>query len=299
MISINPKKILIPTDFSEISLRAIKHGVAIAKLFKGEIILLHVQKKADLIDIILPALRVADTHAITNFVKHKLEGLAFKLREEHDVKITAVVKFGNIPSQIYKFAEENGVNLIVMGTHGSDSTGDFLLGTNSYRVLNRSGIPVITVREDIGHGGFSNILIPIDSSEHSRQKVNSAIKIAEKFGARLHVLGLLGKHEDEYEYKLNVILPQIKKLAGKKHVLCSAEIDRASNLTEKTLEYAEKVNADLIIIMSDENEGVSGFMFGNYTYQLINQSRIPVLSIQPEEHPENSEQAVIGGMWQK
>jgi nucleotide-binding universal stress UspA family protein len=299
MISINPNKILIPIDFSEISLRAIKHGVAIAKLFKGEIILLHIQKKADLIDVLLPALKVADPQSITNFIKHKLENLAFKLKEEHNLKITTAVKLGNIPSRIYEFAEENDVGLIVMGTHGSDSTGDFLLGTNSYRVLNSSYIPVITVREEMPNSGFSNILIPIDSSEHSRQKVNSAIKIAEKFGARLHVLGLLGKHEDNYEYKLNVILPQIKKLAGKKHVLCSAEIDRASNLTEKTLEYAEKVNADLIIIMSDENEGFADFMLGNYAYQLINQSRVPVLSIQPEVNPENMEEAVMGGLWQK
>lgn len=297
MITINANKILVPIDFSETSIRAIQHGVAIAKLFKGEIILLNVQKKADLLEIILPALKVADTETITSFVKHKLETLAERFRKSHEVKISTVVTLGSIPSKITEFALENDIGLIVMGTQGSDSTGDFLLGSNSYRVLNSSDIPVMTVREEVGKAGFSNILLPIDSSAHSRQKVNLAIRIAEKFGARLHVLGLLGKHEDDYEYKLNVILPQIKKLAGKKHVACSSEIGKASHHAEKAIEYAKKVNADLIITMSDENEGPSSFMLGTFANQLINNSPIPVLSVQPELHPENMEEAVIGGMW--
>lgn len=297
MITIDAKKILVPIDFSETSVMAIQHAAAIAKLFKGEIVLLNVQKKADLLEIILPALKVADTETIVSFVKHKLDALAEKFRRSNDVKIGTDVVLGSVPSKITDYALAHDIGLIVMGTHGSDSTGDFILGSNSYRVLNSSDIPVMTIREKVGKSGFSNILLPIDSSEHSRQKVNVAIKIAEKFGARLHVLGLLGKHEDDYEYKLNVILPQIKKFAGKQHVACTSEIGRATNRAEKAIEYAKEINADLIITMSDENEGPSSFMLGTFANQLINHSPIPVLSIQPEIHEENMEQAVIGGMW--
>ena len=297
MITLNINKILIPIDFSETSIRAIKHGAAIARSFNSEIILLNVQKKGDLMDVVMPALKVNDTRVILNFLEDKLEQLAKKAREEDKVNITTKVLLGSIPSEISNFAEECGAGLIIMGTHGSDSTNDFLLGSNSYRVLTNSEIPVMTVRTETGRSGYSNILLPIDSSEHSRQKVNSAIKIADKFGAKLHVLGILGKHEENYEYKLNVILPQIKKMASKKHILCTLEIDRASNRAEKTLEYAEKINADLIIIMSDEKSGLESLILGSYAHQLINHAKIPVLSIPPELHPENLEEPVIGGMW--
>ena len=43
----------------------------------------------------------------------------------------------------------------------------------------------------------------------------------------------------------------------------------------------------------------ASFILGNYAHQLINNSQIPVISIPPEVHPENLEEAVIGGMWQK
>ncbi len=144
-----------------------------------------------------------------------------------------------------------------------------------------------------------NILLPIDSSEHSRQKVNSAIKIANAFGAKLNVLGLLGKYEDNYEYKLKVILPQIKKLASKEHVMCASEIDRAVNRAQKTLEYADKMKADLIIIISDQKEGLSSLILGSYAHQLINNSQVPVLSIPPQALSENVEEAVMGGLWSR
>ena len=125
MITINANKILVPIDFSETSVMAIQHAVTVAKLFKGEIVLLNVQKKADLLEIILPALKVADTGTIVSFVKHKLEALAEKFRRSGD-KISTDVVLGHIPSKITDYALENDIGLIVMGTHGSDSTGDFL-----------------------------------------------------------------------------------------------------------------------------------------------------------------------------
>lgn len=299
MISLNANKILVPIDFSEISIRAIKHAAALAKTFNGEIILLYVQKKIELLDMILPALNMKDPWVVMAFLENKLEKQAQKIRDEYGLKITTIVSFGNITSEISNVAEEQGAGLIIMGTHGSDFTTDLFIGSNSYRILTKSDIPVMTVRNRSEREGYTNILLPIDSSEHSRQKVTSAIKIAESFGACLHVLGLLGKFEDNYEYKLNVILPQIQKMASKKHILCTTEIDRASNRAEKTIEYAEKVKADLIIIMRDEKEGLSSLMLGTYAHQLINNSPVPVLSFSPEEHPENLEEPVLGGMWQK
>jgi nucleotide-binding universal stress UspA family protein len=298
MITFSAHKILIPIDFSETAKRAIKHGVAIAKLFDSEIILLHVQKKTDLVEVVFPAMKIEGSLMIQDFLETKIEKIAEKIRKENNLTVVSKVVLGNIVSEISEMADETEVGLIIMGTHGSDSTGDFLLGSNSYRVLNNSRIPVMTVRHEISDLKYKNILLPIDSSDHSRQKVNSAIKIAEKLGARLHILGLLGEYEDNYEYKLKVILPQIEKLASKEHVLCTTHIDRDSNLVDKTLEYADKVNADLIVIMSDQRAGIARIL-GTYAHQLINNARVPILSFPPEVHPELMEEPVMGGLWSR
>ncbi len=299
MITFNANKILIPIDFSETAKRAIKHGISIAKLFNSEIILLHVQKKTDLVEVVFPAMKIEGTLMIQDFLEGKMEKIAKEISDEHGVKVTPKVVIGNITSTISEMAEENDAGLIIMGTHGSDSTSDFFLGSNSYRVLTNSAIPVMTVRHEVPDLQYKNILLPIDSSDHSRQKVNSAIKIAEKLGAKLHILGLLGRSEENYEYKMKVIIPQIEKLASKNHVMCTSEIGKDSNRVETTLEYADKVNADLIIIMSDQKAGISELILGTYAHQLINRSGVPVLSFPPEVHPELMEEPVMGGLWSK
>jgi nucleotide-binding universal stress UspA family protein len=297
MINIQTNKILIPTDFSDTSLRAVKHGALLARKSKGEVILLHVQKKRDLVELILPAFNESSTDKVRAYLETRLRELARQISASYAIQVTPVLSFGNITSGIAEAAEQHGAGLIVMGTQGGDSHNDLFLGSNSYRVLTKSVVPVMTVRSDTGRAGFSDILLPIDSSEHSRQKVHSAVRLAEQFGATLHVLGLLGTDEKDYEYKMHVILPQIQKIARVHKLPATAHIEEAKNRADKTLEYAAQVGADLIIIMSDERSGLSGLILGSYAHQLINKSMIPVLTIPPEVHPEMIGSDTIGGMW--
>jgi len=297
MININTHRILVPVDFSVTALRAIKHGAFIAKAGGGELVLLHVQKKRDLVEIILPAFNTRDDSKVKEFLMGKLEKLAENIRKEYVIKVTPIISIGNITSGIANTAEEQKAGLIIMGTQGGDSTNDLFLGSNSYRLLTKSSVPVMTVRSDTTNPGYSNILLPIDSSIHSRQKVNSALQVADQFGSTLHILGLLGTHEENYGYKLNVILPQIQKMARVHKLACTAKIEQAVNRAQKTLTYAKKIKADLIIIMTDQRAEFSSLVLGTYAHQLINNSRIPVLCIPPEVHPENMELDSIGGMW--
>jgi nucleotide-binding universal stress UspA family protein len=297
MITLNTSRILVPIDFSETSKRAIKHAASVAGVSKGELILLHVQKKRDLVDILMPAFKMKDLSQIELFLTDKLEKLAEQVRSEFGLPVKTILSLGGVASEIVQIAEDKKAGLIVMGTQGSDSTNDVFLGSNAYRVLTKSTIPVMTVRSAAPKAGYANILLPIDSSNHSRQKVNFAVQIADKFKARLFAVGLLGTHERNYEYKLKVILPQIRKMAQEKKLECSTEIEQTVNRADKTILYAKKIKADLIIIMTDQRAEFSSLILGTYAHQLINNSKIPILSIPPEIHPENMEQDSIGGMW--
>jgi nucleotide-binding universal stress UspA family protein len=297
MINLNTNKILIPVDFSPVGIRAISHGAFLAKLTKGELILLHVQKKAELLDIIIPALKLKDASVITDYIEDKLSDMAKGISKEYDITVKPITAIGNITSEIVKTADKLKAGMIVMGTQGGDSGNDLFLGSNSYRLLTKSSIPVMTVRTISPKVGYKNIVLPIDLSEHSRQKVNIAIQLAAKFGAHLHLLGLLSKNDTEHKFKLEVILPQIEKVAKAKKIICTADIKATPNKAKTTMAYAKNKKADLIITMSDQNAEFSHFILGSYAHQLINDSLIPVLSIPPEIHNENLSADSIGGLW--
>lgn len=298
MNKIKTSKILIPVDFSKTSLNAVKYAAFMAQFTKGELVLVHVQNKSDLLDVIMPAVKLKDISVITDFLAEKLEKIAADIKKRYGIKVTTYVSTGNTTSEIVSMAEETKSTLIVMGTHGKDSENGFFLGSNAYRVLTKSDIPVMTVQTAAEKLGFQNILVPLDSSHHSRQKVDSAIFMADKFGAHLHVLGILhegNKGEENYKYKMDTIMSQIKKLADKKNVKCTTDIQFTDNRSKKTLAYAKKIKADLIIAMTDQEAEFSSVVLGNYIHQLTNHSKIPVLCVPPEVNPQLISDA-IGGL---
>ena len=297
MIKLDTHKILIPIDFSATSTRAINHGAFLAKLTKGELIFLHVQKKKELLDVILPALKLKDASAITKFLEEKLNTLAKDVSKEYGIVVTPIITIGNITGEIVKVSKKHKVGMVIMGTQGGDSSNDLFLGSNSYRLLTKSSVPVMTIRTVSPRLGYKNILLPVDLSEHSRQKVHMALQLAAKYGAHLHVLGLLAKNDDEHKFKLEVILPQIQKLAEAKKLSCETEIKKTPNKASTTLTYAKNKKIDLIITMSDQSAELSRFILGSYAHQLINDSLIPVLSIPPEIHNENVHVGGFGGLW--
>jgi nucleotide-binding universal stress UspA family protein len=298
MNKIKTDKILIPVDFSKTSLNAVKYAAFMAKFSNGEIVLVHVQNKSDLLEVIMPAVNLKDISVITNFLAEKLENVAIDIRKRYEIKVTTFISTGHITSEIVAMAEETKSTLIVMGTHGKDSENGFFLGSNAYRVLTKSGIPVMTVQTAADNLGFQNILLPLDSSHHSRQKVDSAIFLAEKFSATLHVIGILhtgDQGEENYKFKMETIMGQIKKMADEKNVSCTTDIEFADNRAKKTIAYAEKVKADLIVSMTDQDAEFSSIVLGNYIHQLTNESKVPVLCIPPEVNPQLVSDA-IGGL---
>lgn len=297
MIKLDTKKILIPLDFSKTSLRAVKQGAFTAQLTGGEVVLLHVHKRPDALRLLLPGISIKDMVAANKLLVRKIRAVAKDIKLQYGIKVTTVLAKGSVPSSIADYAEKIGAGIIVMGTMGSDSNSDLFLGSNAYRVLMKSGVPVMTIRKDTSRKGFSKILLPVNTDVHSRQKFNMALQFAAKFGASVHVLGMLGKGEKDQEYKLKVIQKQVKEMADKLGLHSTFEIAATDNRALKVMKSAKKINADLIICMRDETTGFPGRILGTFAHQLLNESGIPVISIPPEEHPENMEQDSIGGMW--
>jgi len=134
------------------------------------------------------------------------------------------------------------------------------------------------------HNGYKKILIPIDTSGNSRQKVNYTLELAKKFGSSVHAIALLTHSEESEKPAMELILHQIKKLAKEKGVEYDSEVIMdVKNRATATVAEVEKSKADLVIIMTDQDAELSGFFLGPYSQQVIHLSKIPVVAIKPED----------------
>ena len=297
MIHLNTNKIIITTDFSETSLLAIKHGAFLAQYTKGEIYLVHIiTKHWEKFNVFTPSITIDNIEKASDTVQKKLEELASDIKKEYGVNVTTVVNSGNPTTEIVKFAKEISAGLVVMGTHGYSSWEDLTIGSNALKVLTKSPCPVLTMSEHADKFGYKKIILPIDTSEHSRHKVVLTLELAKQFTAHVCAVGLLADDEASKKPAMEVMLHQVEVAAKDKGVTCSTElVDNVKNRAVATVNYCEKNGGDLIVIMTDQDAELSGFFLGPYSLQVIHHSKVPVLSIKPEEHPENVSWDILAG----
>ncbi|MES2566428.1 MAG: universal stress protein [Bacteroidota bacterium] len=291
MIHLNTNKIIITTDFSDTSMLAIRHGAFMAKYTKGEIFLVHIiTKHWEKFNVFNPSITVENIEKASIAVQAKLEQLADDIKQEYNVNVTTVVNSGNPTAEIVRFAKEINAGLIVMGTHGYSAWEDLTIGSNALKVLTKSPCPVLTMSEYATSFGYKKIVLPIDTSEHSRQKVVATLELAKQFSSHVYAVGILADDEENKKHAMQVMLRQVDTAAKDKGVGCTTElVENVKNRAVATVNFCEKVGGDLISIMTDQDAELSGFFLGPYALQVIHHSKVPVLSIKAEESEDGAD----------
>ena len=255
------KHILIPFDGSEQSIVALHSAVFFTKKFDAQLTVVYIQEKSS-------------ENEIKLLLDKNAEGVSFQF----------IHKKGKAFKGIIDAAKETDSDLIIMGTHGvSSGFEEFWMGNTSYKVVNLSKCPVLTMREKANFNNFKSIVLPIDTSFESRQKVPFAISLAKQFGATIHVLGLSVDNDKESEHQINGYTRQVKSSIEEEGVNYTFEKRLGGNITKTTIDYATSINADLIIIMTEQEAQIGSFFLGKFAQQMVNHSPIPVFSLSPRE----------------
>lgn len=284
MEKVHLRNILVPVDFSETADKALEHAGFLAKIAKAELYLMHVVPSTEMhYEIIGVAPDMHYQEKINTVVDERLNAMAENLRREAGIVVHVSRGNGNVAREISTAVKSNKIDLIVMGTHGSKGFEELLIGSNAHKVVTRVNCPVITVQEYATKLGFTSIVLPIDRSRHSREKVGLTLTLADFYAAHIHVLGVLEGIETNEREKLQITLDQVLGAIQKHNLVHDCKIVEGKNVAQETLRYAKEINADMIAIMTDHESEVTGGFMGTFSKQIVNHSRIPVLSVKPRE----------------
>jgi len=278
------RKILIPYDFSETAELALEHATFMAKLHKAEIYLLHVIESYSFTSAISNAFTKSQTEyesKIESSANQRLKEIGDKMHHDSGMKVAFDTEVGKIYKKIIHVAEEKNADIIVMGTHGVSGFQEYLMGSNSYRVVTGAPCPVITVQTHAKKIGFKDIVLPIDNSPVSRQKVNYAIEIAKHYNSVVHIAGIMTMSDVEMQRRFEVKVHQVKEFVEEFEVPYTVKMFKGDNIATITMDYATQINADLIVIMTEQES--SGLFMGSFAQQIVNHSKVPVMSIRPQE----------------
>jgi len=282
-------KILVPVDFETQSLIALEQSYNLARLLRAEIVLLYVYEPPAGIRSLFSS---SHDKEILEKLEESLAGLSTIVLAETGLQASTILETGRGYSKILETADKIQAQFIIMGTHSQPElpgSAAGVLGANSSRVLRSTKCPVITINARHHHDGCRNILLPLDLTTESRQKVTWAIKIAKIYGAGIKVVsGIWNKNDPAVQSRLKFLAGQVKHFIEKEGIRCTAEIiedlENEKALIPTVLNYAEKQgDIDLIMIMTQQESGVKEFFVGSSAQEFVRLSPIPVMSIVPKE----------------
>jgi len=139
------EKVLVPTDGSAASRRAIEQAVALAAEHGATIHAVYVVNTASYASLPTESSWDGVAEMLESEGESALDEVA-ELAAERDVSVERVFLDGSPSREIIRYAEEVGCDLVVMGTHGRGGIDRLLLGSVAERVVRSSNVPVLTVR---------------------------------------------------------------------------------------------------------------------------------------------------------
>jgi nucleotide-binding universal stress UspA family protein len=200
------KRILVPTDFSTASDRALEQASALARALKAEVHLLHKvvypppHPPTELLD------RLDDAAQFEYVLKEVIERPEREAQEELEARrsrlqglgltVTAhLEKSGDVYERIEHAIESLAPDLLVMGTHGRSGVRKWLLGSVAEKALRHTAVDVLTLHADSPvartQGGIGKILVATDFSDGSRRALASARRLAASLGGSIVLLHVL------------------------------------------------------------------------------------------------------------
>ena len=152
------QNILVPSDFSECSDRAVRYGLELARKFDSTLHLLHVVQDPMTQPWAAEGFAVPLLEVVEQWQKQAADRLAGTVPPADRARVRIASTVASPYAEILLYAGEHDIDLIVMGTHGRGGVSHLLLGSIAEKVVRRSPCPVLTVRHP--QHGFVDLPAP-------------------------------------------------------------------------------------------------------------------------------------------
>ncbi len=269
------ESILVPVDFSEQSMIALEQSYNIARLVDARIILLHVITG-----------KLTDQSESTGFsddldnITDKLNQLSRDVTEESGVECTFTIEKGRIVPSILDVALSSKAQFIFIGTR------KMTIGPITMRIIKEAPCPVVSVKGKYHRRGCKRIILPLDLSKNTTQKVDMTMNLAKYFNSQVNVVSATSPNKEFKLTKIRLLLEQVRDYFVNHDVACTTKLldmrNKLEDVANTLLDYADDVQGDLIVIMIQQENPLKEKIIGSLARKIIMGSNIPVLCIKPK-----------------
>jgi nucleotide-binding universal stress UspA family protein len=282
------KNILLATDFSPASDRALEYAAALARRFGSRIYLTHVIA-LDGFPMMAPEVAVRSSRELRTAAEKGMSEVLESGRLDA-VPNQVLIKEGNLWPVIEELVEEHEVDLLVIGTRGASGLQKALLGSGAEEIFRKAKVPVLIVgpsanTEPLYEMEFKNILFATDFGKSAQREAEFAFWLAQEHRSRLRFLhvfphpeaysgDVLVLEKERYKARLRELVPRAPELH------CKLDFDVAvGEPVQQILQVAQETNADLIAMGAKARGTLAGNLLHTKAYRVVCGAHCPVLTI--------------------
>lgn len=271
------KKILVPIDFSEVATNAFIYALELAKIVKGELILLHTFELPLADDVFYPInyKETFDTVELLKFEQFKdelpkLRAIAKERNLDH-ISMSHRLMEGFLIPNIQECVENEKINFVVMGTSGATGWKELFIGTNTSEVITIIDVPVLSVPVESKFEKIETIGFTTRFREKDKAALKQVIAIAKKTNAKVKCLYVKTKETDTTETAFDDWKNLFKNDPVRFYIIPSEDIK------ETILDFIISQEIDILTMITYKRNFFEAVFNSSFTKKMSYISNIPIL----------------------
>lgn len=283
------KKILVPTDFSDLAKAATDVAADLAQKMKAEVILLHVVEDSSVSSVQytgeLAMPQIEDRLYIYKLIE-KAKREFNSVREKFDgLKMTEEIRVGNPFYSVQDMVGEYDIDLIVMGTTGASGVKEIFVGSNAEKVVRHAKCPVLSIHNKIDKINAKKIAFATGLKDAQGDHINIVKRMEDFFEGTTHIVRVNTPNNFQTDLDSVRELNEYAEESGIKNYKVRVYNDVTEE--EGIIHFADEINADLIVMATHGRKGLAHLLAGSIAEEVVNHSQRPVLTFSMKEQINN------------
>jgi nucleotide-binding universal stress UspA family protein len=267
------KKILCPTDFSDIALNAVAYAAKFAQVTNAELVLFHVQSLFAL----SPVELIRGQSDSVELVRAQLEAQCKQISKAFKISCYGEVQVAGAPFASVVTANAADFDLIVMGSNGEDDFYQFFTGSNTYNVIEKAAVPVLLIPWDCEFREINTMVYAYDYLRDGKLPLNQIIGWAKDLNTELRVLEVLEESTSKViDKELKGLQAVIRNQVPDK-VNLTFDTLHASDVADTINEYVLKHDVDVLALCTHHYSFLQKLFHKSVIKALSTRARYPVL----------------------
>jgi len=277
------KTILVPTDFSDHALYALKAAACIARKIKAEIILVH--------NCSTPSEGFENAYyyddmqkEIKAFINKQFKNL-LNQNFLKDINIKTYILSNCKTSEIVTDKRFKDSDLIVMGSHGKSGFNDIFIGSNTEKVIRFSNSPVLTIKNEQTNFIIKKMVFASNFYNESYTVFEKIKFFADLYKAHIELLKVITPKD----FESTPVSIKLMEDFAKKFKLSNYSINtyNTSSIEKGITDFSDEVEADLIAIETHGRTGIAHLINGSLAEDVVKHESRPILSVRIKDIPSN------------